>query len=571
MKQKKGLQKLILSICLIPTIALTLVISIIALRSMDQGMETEVQSGLQLLANSARASLSDVGEGEFHLDGDQLYKGDVNVSKMQEKLDSLVETTDAELTIFFGDTRYLTTIRDDKGNPIIGTTSSEAVYQKVVKEGEIYKASDVVINGNNYYGYYLPLTKDGATKGEAVGMVFAGKPAGSVNSYIIQKIVVIIVINIVLLILSVIVCIICCQKLAKMIIDCEVSIRTLANGNMNIKIPERVLKQKNEIGVMGHSIQKLSDTMCEIIGGVRQSASDLLTTGDSLDNMASQSSSTSDEISTAVEGISKGAVSQAGEIETATEQVTQIGQQINNIVESVRVLDEASVKMNHSGEASIEIVKELKAANDRTIAAVLRIGEQVKATNVSVGEIQQAVAAISEIAEQTNLLALNASIEAARAGEQGKGFAVVASEIQNLAVESGSSAEQIDQIVQRLYQESEKSVAATEEIRGIMEEQELKLKETGMRAEEVNNGIEETSRETEDIKRKTDICNEARKVVAEVMSSLSAVSQENAASTEETMASMEELNATMNILSEEASKIKQMSVDLEEKLKIFQV
>lgn len=571
MKQKKGLQRLILSICLIPMVVLTLVVSIASLNGMEEGMETEAQKGLKLLANSARASLSDVAEGEFHLDGDQLYKGEVNLSKMQDVLDDLVETTDAELTIFFGDTRYLTTIRDDKGNPIIGTASDEKIYQTVVGNGEVYQTADVVINGKDYYGCYLPLTANGDLEGESIGMVFAGQPAENVNNYIMVKISIIVGIIVVFLIISIVVCVICCRRLAKMIIECDAGIRKLAGGNMNVQIPENVLKQKNEIGAMGQAIQALSDTMREIIGGVRNSAAELLATGDNLDSMAGQTSSTSDEISSAVEGISKGAVSQADEVETATEQVTHIGEQINNIVESVQVLEDTSVKMNRSGDASMQIMKELKAANDRTIEAIRRIGEQVNATNVSVGEIQMAVAAISEIADQTNLLALNASIEAARAGEQGKGFAVVASEIQQLAEESGSSAEQINQIVQKLYKESEKSVAATEEIRGIMEEQELKLKETGMRAEEVSHGIEETSRETNDIKNKTDLCNEARKVVAEVMSSLSALSQQNASSTEETMASMEELNATINILSEEAGKIKQMSVDLEEKLKIFQL
>lgn len=570
MKKNRGLKKIILCLCLVPAVTLTLVITVLSLRGMQKGMEEEVQLGLKMLANSAKASLGNMDEGEYCLKGDQLYKGELNLSGKQDVIDSLVETTDAELTIFYDDTRYLTTIRDDNGEPIIGTATSDEIYQTVVKEGNIYTSKDVVINGKDYYGCYIPLIKDGSAEGEPVGIVFAGEPSQAVNNYIIERIIIILIIVVILFIIMVIGGIFSCQWLAKLVIDCEASIEKLAQGNMNIQVPVNVLKQKNEIGDMGRAIQKLSDTMHAILGEVSRSADELLASGESLDEMAHQSNNTANEISSAVEGVSKGAISQAEEVETATMQVSQMGEEIRDIVESVNVLDETSVKMNQSGDASMRIVKELKLANDRTMEAVLRIGEQVQATNISVGQIQEAVTAISEIASQTNLLALNASIEAARAGEQGKGFAVVASEIQKLAEESSASAEQINQIVQRLYQESEKSVAATEEIRGIMQEQEEKLHETGIRTEDVSKGIEETRREAMDIKNKSELCDKARNVVAEVMTSLSAVSEENAASAQQTMASMEELNATISILSEEASKIKKMSSDLEEKLKVFQ-
>ena len=55
-----------------------------------------------------------------------------------------------------------------------------------------------------------------------------------------------------------------------------------------------------------------------------------------------------------------------------------------------------------------------------------------------------------EITAQTNLLALNASIEAARAGEAGKGFAVVADEIRNLAEQSKTTVENIQQVTQEV-------------------------------------------------------------------------------------------------------------------------
>lgn len=402
-------------------------------------------------------------------------------------------------------------------------------------------------------------------------MVFSGQPTEEVDSYI-KKMGIMIILSAVLIVGIVgIICSMFCRRLAKQIVACEAAVQELVSGKLTIEVPQFVRKQKNEIGAMGESIQQCGDIMRAIISDVRGAADELLSTGEALDNMASQSNKTADEISAAVEGVSKGAISQAEEVETATMHISDMGEQISEIVESVQVLDKASGNMKDAGEASSKIIQELKNANDRTIEAVGTIGEQVKATNISVGNIQEAVAAISDIASQTNLLALNASIEAARAGDQGKGFAVVATEIQKLAEQSSASANHIIEIVQKLNEESEKSVVATEEIQSIMQKQEEKLKQTGVCSKEVSEGIEHTNNEAMDIKEKTMSCNDARKVIADIMSSLSAVSEENAASAQETMASMEELNATISILSEESGKIKHMSEELENKLKHFQI
>lgn len=93
-----------------------------------------------------------------------------------------------------------------------------------------------------------------------------------------------------------------------------------------------------------------------------------------------------------------------------------------------------------------------QAANTiKQLAAVLQEAmDHAQGLSASSQQIGSVLQVIHSIAEQTNLLALNAAIEAARAGESGRGFAVVADEVRSLAKHTGSSVEEIRDVIVRL-------------------------------------------------------------------------------------------------------------------------
>lgn len=82
------------------------------------------------------------------------------------------EGYDIECTVFKGDTRVDTTIRDASGNKLIGTRQdNQEVLSQVLKGGKHY-VGDVTINGDKYVSDYAPLvSKDGTI----TGMLFVAK------------------------------------------------------------------------------------------------------------------------------------------------------------------------------------------------------------------------------------------------------------------------------------------------------------------------------------------------------------------------------------------------------------
>jgi methyl-accepting chemotaxis protein len=285
--------------------------------------------------------------------------------------------------------------------------------------------------------------------------------------------------------------------------------------------------------------------------------------------MASQSSATADEISRAVEDISRGAVSQADEIESASHEVATMGEVIESIVGNVGNLTKTSDQMAAAGEASMKTMHELTDANAHTVEAIKKIGAQIRRTDESVGQISAAASLITNIAEQTSLLSLNASIESARAGEAGRGFAVVAGEIQKLAEQSDETATEIMKIIDTLQEESKETIEVMNEAETLIKEQQTKLDDTKHRFNDVSEGIGVSRGETNIIHDNASACDKARDTVVDVITNLSAISEENAASSQETTASMEELNATINMLAEAAGNLKQLSKELNEDMDFF--
>lgn len=552
-----------------PLLVMAVVLTVVGVNSIKSGMQSEVMDRLMSSVAHLEGVVNVVGDGDFSLEDDDLIKGSYNLTHNSDMLDSLVKGTDIDVTLFYGKTRRATTLIDHKTNQrILGTDASDEVYNKVVKNGETLSAYDLVINDEEYYAFYKPMKN---TDGTIVGMYFAGAPATDMNAFINKKIVALVVCAVIIALLSVVLISYFAILMRKAIHEADDAVTALAGGDLHVSISEKELNRNDELGDMARGVKTLQNELLQILSKVKNSSEVLMKSGKDLSTMASQTSSTADEIGRAVEDISKGAVSQAEEIESASERIADMGDVISRIVDSVETLDQTSADMKHAGDQSTVIIHDLSLSNDKTMEAIAKIGKQVNATNESANKISEAVEIITNIAEETNLLALNASIEAARAGEQGKGFAVVANQIQKLAEQSNESTTKISEIIESLLSDSEHTVEVMAEVQKIVDEQQEKLQQTKTQFDDVSNGIDLSKEETDGIKGQTIQCDSARSEVIDIITNLSAISEENAASTQQTTASMQELNTTINLLAEAAGHLTKLSEELDEGIKFFRL
>ncbi|MEE3467297.1 MAG: methyl-accepting chemotaxis protein [Eubacterium sp.] len=560
----------ILIVSIIPMIAMSLILAFYSVSSIRSGMQEEAMEGLEYSVHAMAAAYEAISNKDYMLQEKggvgTLYKGGFNVTQNEKFIDSFTGNTDLQVTVFYGDTRYATSLRDQTGERIIGTTAAPEVVQAVVTEGKDYETYSLEINGEDFYAYYIPIKN---SDGSIVGMYFAGKPSAGVNETINKKMILIIIIAGVMVLLAAIVSFIAASVISKVISNVQILVGEVALGNLDVHIPDKFQKRRDELGVMTRSLQRLLDALRRVISDIVRSADEVETDAEEMTDMIQNTTSNSNEVTSAVNNIADGAVSQAQDAEKATQNVNDMGNAISEIVEKVDKLTVTSNEIDRARDEAESIIRELSESSDRTIEAVGVIGKQVKLTDESVSRISDAIVMITNIAEETNLLSLNASIEAARAGEAGKGFAVVASEIQKLAEESGKSAETISRIIDNLSKESKNTVEAMNRVQEIIEVQQEKLSETREKFDGVGNGIRDSLLEIEEIGRDTRECDEARRHVTDLIQNLSAVSSENATETKETMASMKELSDYMLQLNEHAADLRRLSEELDDEVHYF--
>ncbi len=570
MKLKMKLRGKLICIILFPVLLLGVSVMQLSKATVANVLVDKLDTSLSATAVSVTNTLNYAGTGDYGVnDAGELVKGDFNLSKNVGFADRIKEASGVEVSIFYGDKRYVTTITDENGNRASGETITGEIKEHVLDGGESYFVERAEVAGKQYLAYCIPLYNEGSAT--PVGMVIAAIGHEHVDegsksiSYNISTIIFCVVL------FATVAGFLIVTNMTRALNKGIVALEELSEGNLNVEVAEKMLKRPDEIGNIGRAIAKLKE---ELLGIVTEIKKQCETMDDLANQLKLQTRETVDsiiQVENAVGEIAEGAGNQAEETQVATENVVTIGNMISGNLQDTEALNENATKMQGAGQEAIATFEELNKTNQKVIQSIGRIHEQTNTTNDSAQKIQEATAIITSIADETNLLALNASIEAARAGEQGRGFAVVAAQIQKLAEQCNESALQISEIAESLLADSTEAVETMQYVRDIVQTQDNDMKETNKKLTEVLQGIEDSFVMVNKVTKQTEQMDEARINVIDIVQSLTAISEENAAGTEETLASITVVNDVVKGISKQSAVLKAIAAEINKKLNVFQV
>ncbi len=404
----------------------------------------------------------------FRLEGGTLFADDTPLNGNPAAVDAITGLVGGAATIFAGDTRVATTLKNADGSRAVGTRLDPGpVYDAVLNRGLPYRGEAKIL-GEPYYTAYDPI-KD--PSGKVVGILYTGLSQADIAA-IANRLAVSLGIagGAVLLVTGAFTFLILRANL-RAITDMAHATDRLAEGELDTEIAGH--GRHDEIGRMAAALEVFRDKLKHnremqqgqerlaaqsreaVLGAVRGMAATVERETDAaLASVASRTETMTGGVGH-LEGLVQSMQGNAATVAAAAEQALANAETVASAAEELS----ASIgEIAAQAAASTAVARE---AGGLAAQAVALVGELDGAAN-GIGEV---VKLISDIAGQTNLLALNASIEAARAGEAGKGFAVVASEVKSLANETQRSVGEITSQIGAMQAMSHRMVEAIGTIR----------------------------------------------------------------------------------------------------------
>lgn len=265
-KEGRSLYWKLLQINIIPIFLLVLVITGFSAKSFAAALNHEVKNGLVDLSAMVMTLYEQQYPGDYNVheqDGAlYLFKGEHQINGDFAIIDSIKEKTGIDITLFYQDTRVLTTLRDKENNRIVGTKVNAVVQRDVLEQGEARFYPSVSIDGENYFAQYTPVFYE---DGRCMGMLFVAKPTDMVQKNVWDVITPIILISIAAMILAGVFTYRFSERLIYAIVRIENFLGRVAKGNLEASLELDVLKREDELGEVGRYAVNMQKSLRELV------------------------------------------------------------------------------------------------------------------------------------------------------------------------------------------------------------------------------------------------------------------------------------------------------------------
>lgn len=243
-------------------------------QSLQMKAESNVRSGLKLMEYRY--------PGAWHIENGRLYKGDVLLNGNDGVVDALGTIFGGHVTLFDGDTRVATTVKNADGSRAIGTKASDKIIETVLKNGNAYTGRAEVV-GEEYHCAYEPIKSDSGT---TIGMMFVGLSVYELDdlqhSFILSLLLTIVAILIVIGIVAWFLI----GKAFGPLEEVSANLHRVADGDL--KVADLAITTQDEIGSLAQSANTMKTKLRQLLQNVHNSVETVAASSQELNASATQ-------------------------------------------------------------------------------------------------------------------------------------------------------------------------------------------------------------------------------------------------------------------------------------------
>lgn len=264
-QKRKSLRFTMMLSAVVPAMITLVIILCTAYAVIMNTISRTIKNELINMSSIADNTINNSCPGDYSKVGDNyiaIYKGNTLLNGNSSLISSLTDGTDLDITLFYGDLRVITTLKDKDGNSLTGTAASVKLVKDVLESGKPAFYDNVTLEGTRYYSYYKPLFN---SDGECAGMLAISKSADKVSSYTQVRLIPFMIVGILGMLLVAFISIKNTNSIVSAINRLRNLFRNVAHGKLDVSVDSSILKRNDELSDMGRSVSEMQSALKKMI------------------------------------------------------------------------------------------------------------------------------------------------------------------------------------------------------------------------------------------------------------------------------------------------------------------